>query len=118
MDQKTLIDRAAHVCGGQNKLALAIGAASGTVSEWRNGKRPCPVAYVALMAELIGATNVAEVVGEVELARAGNPQLKRSRGVVAMLALFGASVAALGAAGTDQLMTMYRTVNLRRPGGN
>jgi len=101
MDAKTLIDAAAKICGGQNALARTLGQDKSNVSAWRNGTSHCPVAHVAAMAKLIGAENVAEIVGQVELARAGNPHIKARRGVragaVATLRTWAAIVVAVAA---------------------
>lgn len=115
MDQKTLIDRAVSFVASEAALARKLGVTSGNVNDWHHNRRACPVKHLAAMAELIGAPNVAEVVGQVELARAGNPQSKARRGVVAIATGFGVSAAVLAAVAGEPLTTMYRTVNrLRR----
>jgi len=108
MDQKTLIDEALRRVLTQSELARRLGVAPNKVNEWHHDKRPCPVKHVAAMAELIGAANVAEVVGQVELARAGNSSGEARRGVKrgAVATLRGwlaVAVAAVGAApGTER----------------
>lgn len=49
-----LIDRASKAAGSDNKLAKLIDATQPHISEWRSGKRTCPPADVALMAEIAG----------------------------------------------------------------
>lgn len=47
-----LITRASTAAGGDSKLARLLEVSPGNVSDWKNGRRSCPVADVALMAEL------------------------------------------------------------------
>lgn len=49
-----LIDRASEAAGGPSKLARLLEVSAGNVSDWKAGRRSCPVADVVLMAELAG----------------------------------------------------------------
>lgn len=49
-----LLDAASAAAGSDYKLAQMLETSRSTVSDWRAGRRPCPVADVALMAELAG----------------------------------------------------------------
>lgn len=49
-----VIDKAKEMCGSQNDLAKAIGIASGTMSEYRNGKRSVPDHVIEKLAEVAG----------------------------------------------------------------
>lgn len=49
-----LIEQASAVAGSDNKLAKLIETTQPTISEWRSGKRSCPPADVALMAQIAG----------------------------------------------------------------
>ena len=49
-----LIDMASKAAGSDYKLAAALGTSRQTVSNWRHGHKPCPVADQALMANIAG----------------------------------------------------------------
>ncbi|MDH6594347.1 hypothetical protein M2165_004236 [Variovorax sp. TBS-050B] len=49
-----LIDAASAIAGSDAKLALALGASRGNVSDWRKGTRPCPPEHQVLMAAIAG----------------------------------------------------------------
>jgi len=49
-----LIDLASNAAGSDYKLAKELGVSRGNISDWRNGRRPCPAGDVALMADLAG----------------------------------------------------------------
>lgn len=49
-----LIDRASKKAGSDYKLAKTLKVGRATVSQWKSGKRTCPVGDVVLMAELAG----------------------------------------------------------------
>jgi hypothetical protein len=49
-----LLDRASAAAGSDYKLAKLIDASPQTVSNWRHGRKTCPVGDVALLAEIAG----------------------------------------------------------------
>ncbi len=49
-----LIDQAAEAAGSPSKLARLLEVSAGNVSDWKAGRRSCPVADVVLMAEIAG----------------------------------------------------------------
>lgn len=49
-----LIDKASKAAGSDYKLAQMLETSRFNVSNWRHGKKPCPVGDVALMAEIAG----------------------------------------------------------------
>lgn len=49
-----LIDLASEAAGSDYKLAKLIETSRSTVSDWRHGRRPCPIGDVALMAQVAG----------------------------------------------------------------
>lgn len=51
---QTLIDKAAKRAGNDSKLAVMLHTRRQTVSHWRNGHKPCPVADQVLMAHIAG----------------------------------------------------------------
>lgn len=99
MQLKTLIERCEAIAGGTRPLARTLEVSPGNVAGWKAGKRACPVQQVARMGEMLGVPNVAELVGQIELARAGNPHVSTRRGVargaVATLRTWAAAVAAV-----------------------
>jgi hypothetical protein len=53
-DTQTLLDKAKLASGSDYKTAQKIGATRFNLSDWRNGRRPIPVADVVLTAQLAG----------------------------------------------------------------
>jgi hypothetical protein len=49
-----LIDKASKAAGNDNKLAQMLDVNRQAVSNWRHGKKTCPVGDVALMADIAG----------------------------------------------------------------
>jgi len=49
-----LIDRASKAAGNDAKLAHELQVTRSTLSQWRHGKKPCPVGDQTLMADLAG----------------------------------------------------------------
>lgn len=49
-----LIDKASAIAGSDNKLAALIGTTRMAISDWRNGRRPCPPEQQALIASVAG----------------------------------------------------------------
>jgi len=49
-----LITKAAEKAGSDYKLAQLLEVSRGNVSDWRKGRRPCPAAEQALMADIAG----------------------------------------------------------------
>lgn len=123
MELIELIDHAAAIAGSDYKLAKAIEASEGNVNDWRHGRRPCPLHFQASMAVIAGV-DARELVWQAVKAKmkgkakqqAGNALL----GVLATLAGFGASAAALGAGnhGLSAFLCTVTTINRssnRRP---
>lgn len=77
-----VIDKAREMCGSQNELAKKIGVASGTMSEYRNGKRSVPDHVIERLAEVAGM-KAADVWLLAQDAR--NPFKEERRGVAAGL---------------------------------
>lgn len=93
-----LLDRASAAAGSDYKLAKLIEASPQTVSNWRHGRKTCPVADVALMAEIAG------LVPEEWIARAVVKQYegtakgdKLFRALGKLLAATGVAIASSGA---------------------
>lgn len=51
---ENVIDKGAHICGGQNELARRLGMTSGNLSAAKAGKRPIPDDKVAALAQIVG----------------------------------------------------------------
>lgn len=51
---KTLIDKAAKVCGSKSELARRLGIAQQHVSQWASGSRTCQPEDIAAMAHIAG----------------------------------------------------------------
>jgi transcriptional regulator with XRE-family HTH domain len=68
-----LIAEASARIGSQNKLAKALGYDKANLSEWANGKRPCPTNAQALMADMAGL-DAAQVALHAMVASERNPQ--------------------------------------------
>lgn len=49
-----LIDAASNAAGNDSQLAKLLEVSRGNIADWRAGRRGCPVADVALMAEIAG----------------------------------------------------------------
>jgi DNA-binding transcriptional regulator YdaS (Cro superfamily) len=49
-----LIDKASAIAGSDNKLAAQVGTTRMAISDWRNGRRPCPPEQQALIAAAAG----------------------------------------------------------------
>jgi len=117
MQLEEMIDQCAAIAGSQRKLAAQLGVTSGNVSDWRNGRRPCPAEHLHHMAEMLPGDPTAralEVVRSVWVKRG----IAGPHGAVAMLG-YGASVVAAFAAQASDLVrwtTMYRTVNFAKLG--
>jgi DNA-binding transcriptional regulator YdaS (Cro superfamily) len=107
MQVQALIDKAAKLCGSQNRLADELRVSSGRLSEWRTGKSACPDEKIVELAEIAGLDP------EQTWHRVRWEKLRKmtraARGAVVTLA-YGVSVGVLSAAG-EALRTMYRTVN-------
>jgi len=96
-----LLDRAKDKAGSDYKLAKLLKVGRATVSQWRSGKRTCPVADQVLMAEIAGldaeAWNARALVAQYEGTAKGD-MLYRALGK-ALLAT-GAAFASSGASAT------------------
>lgn len=68
---QNLILVSSAIFGGQNKMARAIGYGPGEVSEWANGRRPCPLEAQVLMADAAGL-NAQEVMAYAIIERHAN----------------------------------------------
>jgi DNA-binding transcriptional regulator YdaS (Cro superfamily) len=99
---EVLIDEAAAIAGSQHKLAAAIGAQQGHISEWRKGKRPCPDKHVLQMARIAGH-NPLRTALEVYKERLGELAKTLAIGAAAITLSFGANVdaACAGAPATE-----------------
>lgn len=51
---KTLIDKAAKVCGSDNKLALHMEVSRTLISDWKHGRKRCAPEDIAVIADLAG----------------------------------------------------------------
>jgi len=49
-----LIDKASAKVGNDHLLSKQLGSSKGAVSEWRSGRKPCPVADQILMTHIAG----------------------------------------------------------------
>lgn len=49
-----LLDKASAAAGNDSQLAKMLEVSRGNIADWRAGRRNCPVADVALMAEIAG----------------------------------------------------------------
>ncbi len=97
-----LIDRAAGIAGSDYKLAQLLDVSRGNVSDWRHGRKPCPVAEQVLMAQIAGLKPeewaVRAIVAQHEGTKKGD-MLFRALGK-ALLAT-GAAVASSGASALE-----------------
>lgn len=93
---QTLIDKASHMCGGQNALARELKISSAYMSQLRTGKRPVTPAIAAVMAD-IAHENVAEAIGMATLASVEGGPLEYRLGQI-----LGKGQAAGGAAGSQK----------------
>lgn len=91
---KSLIDKAGKVCGSFYKLHQETGFSEGNISKVRSGKRPLPLEWVPVLAEIAGeeprealARVMAEQLPEGSRARAILGGV-RAAGVAAMLLFF------------------------------
>lgn len=115
MDVKALIEAAAAKVGNDYRLAKELGVSRSLVSEWKAGKRPCPIGQQAAMADIAGL-DIGKVIAEAiieqtrgtalgkRLARALGERLGKAirawvAGVAAMLSTFGDGEPAHAAAG-------------------
>lgn len=122
-----LITRASTAAGGDSKLARLLEVSPGNVSDWKNGRRSCPVADVALMAEIAGLPpeewTARALVAQYEGTSKGD-KLFRALGKAlvvtgAVIASSGASAHQIFSQGSNALewtmgllYTMYRKVKL------
>jgi DNA-binding transcriptional regulator YdaS (Cro superfamily) len=115
MDVRQLVEAAACKVGSDYRLSQELGVSRSLVSEWKAGKRPCPVPQQAAMADIAGI-DVERVIAEAiieqtrgtargeRLARALGARLGKAlsawaAGVLAMLAISGAGEPAHAAGG-------------------
>ena len=62
MQVSELITRASEITGSDYALASVLSVDRQSVSNWKHGRKPCPVDVRACMAALIGLDPVAELV--------------------------------------------------------
>lgn len=123
MELVKLIDAASAISGSDGKLARHLEVSPGNVSDWRHGRRPCPIDCVADMAAIAGLP-VSRVVEEALIERnAGTPRGERLAkalgkalaGVVATLCIFGTAVPDARAAASSEQVRIFPLQNrLRR----
>lgn len=107
-----LINRAAKVAGSDSKLAELIDVSRQAVSDWRHGRKPCPPADVALMAELAGldpeAWTARAVIQQHEGTKKG-AKLEKALKKAALVT--GAALASCGVIAGEQVGNLIRCIN-------
>ena len=93
-----LIDRASKIAGSDYKLAKMIETSRFNVSNWRHGKKACPVGDIVLMAEIAGLKSdewaMRAIVSQYEGTSKGD---KLYRALGKALAATGAALVSIGA---------------------
>lgn len=123
-----VIDKAAEIAGSYKALAQMLGTRPQAVSDWRKGRKPCPMADLALMASMAGLDPAKEIIRALLEENAGTAKgdmLARSlgKGLVATgaaIATAGAHASAIYGTAIDWfeavarlLPAMYRKVKFR-----
>jgi len=98
-DVKTLIDKAAEICGSDNKLAITMGVSRTLVSDWRHGRKRCAPEDVAIIASIAGLDANAWAMRAMVWRWEGTP--KGDRLMRALGKGFLATGAAIGSAGAS-----------------
>ena len=91
-----LIDLASKVAGSDSKLAKLIDAHQQHISQWRQGKKPCPPGDVALMAEIAGLDPDTWALRAVVAKYEGTAKGDKLKRVLKALAATGAAVLSSG----------------------
>lgn len=104
-----LIDQAARIAGNDAKLAAAIGASRGNVSDWRAGRYSPPDRHILAMARLAGLPPIPTAI-EIYTERLGKLAATTTRaialGAVATL-FYGANDRAQAAAANGNATAPY-----------
>ena len=103
-----LIDKASQAAGSDYKLAQELETSRQTVSDWRKGRKTCPAADVALMAQLAGMDPEAWTARAVVAQYEGTPKGEKLAIVLgkALLAT-GAVIASSGANAAHNAMGYF-----------
>lgn len=123
MELKQLIHQAAVIAGSDYKLAAELDQPRQRVSDWKAGRKPCPMPDLLYMARMAKVTDheLRELLEAQEVERhAGTPRGeklarvvgKALAGVVATLCIFGTTVQDARAAGSSQNVELVK--RLRR----
>jgi DNA-binding transcriptional regulator YdaS (Cro superfamily) len=107
-----LIDRASEAAGSDYRLAQQIHVSRQTVSDWRKGRKPCPVADIALIADVAGLDAKEWVRRAIVQQHEGTPKGARLAQVLVKIALAtgGAAVtsgASAAQTGASELWTCF-----------
>lgn len=107
-----LLDRAKAVATSDYKLAKMLHTTPQTVSDWRHGRKTCPVADVALLAEIAGLDPSEWAHRAVIAQYEGTPKgdmLYRALGKA--FAATGAALATSGASAAQAFGTLYEPLS-------
>jgi len=106
-----LIDKAAAKCGSDYQLAKTLGVTRSTVSQWRYGKKSCPVADQVVMADLAGLEGVEWVARALIAQYSGKAKAELLKSALKKaLVLTGAAVATFGANAAEPVSYFIRCI--------
>lgn len=107
-----LIDQARKIAGSDGKVALAIGASRQNVSNWRNGKAPCPPEKQALIAAVAGLDPLITLARATVEKHEGTPTGDRLLRVLGKrLPAIGAAIGFGGAVALPTFLSMVERIN-------
>jgi len=107
-----LIDRASKAAGSDSALARSLEVSRQSVSDWRHGRKTCPAADVALMAELAGLDPEAWTARAVIQQHEGTTKGAKLEKALKKAALAtGAVVVSFGAIAANDVAYLIRCIN-------
>jgi len=107
-----LINRASLKAGSDSKLAVEIDVSRQAVSDWRHGRKPCPPADVALMANLAGLDPEAWTARAVIAQHQGTSKgAKLEKALKKAFVATGAALVTCGASAANDAIYFIRCIN-------
>ncbi len=79
MQLSELIENASSIVGSDYKLAQTIGVSRHAISDWKHGRKPCPLETRAELAGIAGFDALGEVVEAMLEKHRGTPKEERLR---------------------------------------
>lgn len=79
MELQKLIDHASSIAGSDYRLAKSIGVSRQAISDWKHGRKPCPIETRAELAGIAGFDALGEVVEAMLEKHRGTPKEERLR---------------------------------------